>query len=1269
MKTLRVKNWIVFCCSLFLSWQLTAQNLPIATFPYQADFGTETAPGNYNSAWKFYAIGTSMNKTVSNSWSFATQPDQTDLAPCFKKESEFIPSAFTPYFSMEKSAAVSYTLTVSYLVPQDGTLNGDNLTVRITAVGNDNEPFFSTAFLQGFQNQEITDNGKTVSVLLRKHIPDELKVGLSTYTYTISSDQIPQNGNYCFSFHVGLAAKSNTKSGTEIYIESLKVEKKEGMDLAAGQIKSPYSAVNAGTLPVTAFVHNINAAPINEFTAAYQIDDRPAVRQNFTDMALKGGEIRAITFSTYPDLGQGDHRVRFWIESDNDPNPLNDTSMVYCVRAGQNAVASIPATFDFYEKSQYGWAAYSDSVYTAPFWTFVKDNDHTYPYTSTEKENRVKNHDYLVSPLLQMGAEKVYRIEFAYKAVLAPNMPMGEKSLSLLLCNGIDRISVTTANKVIWRSERFDDNGERTIVLYYHSPSEQNLALVFLSDGPFSEGGLQIRRLSVKEAETNQVDFFHDFEAATVDQARNNTLGVMDFVDQDGVMGYGKTGNWQIDNNHMGYNNSEYSLRSPGVYNPESKNGKTNDWLILKPFRLNADTDYYLVFQTKMSDQKTGSIEIYVGEDAPRYDLDFEQQTGQKWQVSFKRLNFDTIRRVFSVAKSGLYTVAIRNTTDVKPDAGDFQEGDAEKHFTLYIDNISLTASERHSVQAFSATVPYEASLGQTVSLSMNVRNHAWTTIPKENITFCYQVDNAAVCREKSTTDIAARYTASYMFNTRADFSGNMSQKVKFWVETTGANDPIDTLYILVNKIIPSELPFVENFSEESWEKWQVYPASRSVWRLTHGTATAHSGEWALKCGGGNATVNDYAVTPLLKVEKDKTYRISFFYKRDEASANQKDSVSLYYEYNRYDQTGFRNNLHVFKNMSQNDYTYCEAFVHFPDAGNVFIGLKADLSAQSSALYIDDFAILDSTQTQYTSFSLSGLTVNGVLSECDTMALGYLNFTITAGGYTVEDEIPLFIRYDAAEPQDITLTKAMASGDVWRHQISMPKFSGGEHRVQVWLAFPHEVNRTDDTLTRLFTVAAPAAMPFKAEDVSVVGQARMTACFEVEEAGTYTLFYTGDASQAAGSSLKVNLLRYGANTILSADEIETVALTGNEKRERNLSFTPGVYALGFECTDLPDGGLVRITDIRLEKVSANRTYAEGEISLHPNPATDRIRIRVPDNAEKLMVSDLQGRVLRRLDFRGQGSEVEISLQGLQSGVYLVRIEGKTHYGIVKLIKR
>lgn len=1267
MKTFRVKALFVLCFSVLFCRPAEAQTVPVNTFPYQAEFGTTDAPGTHNDAWKFYSFAADFTtRQTSSSWSFGTQPDLSGLAPRFQKRNdEFVPSAFTPCFSLEKSASASYILTVSYSVAEGQMLDGDNLVVRLTAADDDGEPLFPSSFVLSVQQPQITDNGKTVSVLLKTHVPADLHTGISSYSYTVSAEQIPQSGNYRFSFHVAHAAKSLSKATPEFYITSLKVEKNEGMDMAAGQIQSPYSAPDAGVLPFSAFVRNAGAATVNDFTAAYQVDDNPAVRQNFSDMNMESGQIRAITFGNYPDLSQGDHRIRFWIESDQDLKKSNDTSAFYYVRAGQNALASLPATFNFYGQARYGWTAYSDSVYTSPSWNFVEENGYAYPYTSTEKENEVRNNDYIVSPLMQMDAYKIYRIEFAYKAVLPEGKQMGDKSLSLLMCNGVDRTSVTAAasrNK-IWSCERFDDKGERNIVLYYHSRSKQNRALAFLSNGPFSEGGLQLTRLSIKEAETNPMDFFCDFEAATLDQATNNTRNLMDLVDQDGNLEYGKTGNWEVDNNRTGFNNSTYSLRSPGV------SGKTNDWIVLKPFRLEAGTDYYLIFQARMISSKSGSLEVYVGQDAPGYDLDFNEQTGLKWQMTVSRQNYDTVRRVFKVEESGLYMVAIRNTTEVKPDAGTFQENEAEANFTLYIDNISLSSSERNSVQATSASVPYEAALGQSVGLTMTVRNHAWVTMAKERITYCYQIDEAGICREPATTGIAAQDADSYSFQTRASFNATGDQEVKFWVETAGSSDPIDTIRVKVTKFIAAELPFVEDFSEASWAKWQVYPASRSVWNLTHGTASAHSGEWALKCGG-NTAVNDYAVTPLLKVQQGKTYRISFFYKRDAASAAQKDSIGIYYEYDRYDLTGFRQYMQGFDNITESDYTYCEAFVRFPEEGNVFIGIKASLTAQSPALYIDDFSIMDSTQSEYTSYSLGNPVVNGILSECDTMPVGRFTFSITTGGSAMDEEIPLFVRYDDSEPQDISFSKNIASGTTFTHQIEMPMFSGGEHQVQVWLAFPHEVNRTDDTVACTFTVAEPASMPFAAEDMSIVGQARMTACFEVEEAGQYKLHYVGDATQAVGGSLRVSLLHYGHNTVQEAAEIETVQLTGSETKEKSFSIAaPGVYALGFEGISLPEGGVLHIKDLRLESNTANRMYAHQEISLRPNPAADRVRVHFPENAERLILSDLQGRVLRRLDLDGLGNEAEVSLQGLQPGIYLVRIESEANYGIVKLIKR
>lgn len=1273
MKRISKKILAVLGSGLILGMGVQAQSTAISTFPYVADFGTIGNAGTDNAYWQFKAFDMANDYSVINSeqWSFSALPSTENLAVCLNKidNMEDQAAAFSPQFYMEKKGNVRYTVSVNFSVENADLFSGETLVVRLHATDASANPYFFSDGGMYYDSEEPIKEGDVIkSTFLYNHngVP---RTGNSTYTYNISSDKVPADGNYRISFIiVHKANKKAVKADAKLYITAFELKKEIGVDLAAGQILSPYTDAQASGQPFSAYVINNTSVEVEGFSATYQIDNQTPVTQRFSDK-LAAEKPHRISFSAFPEVSSGNHRIRFWVDNENDTEHGNDTSVVY-IKAGASAVAGIPVYYNFTEALPYGWTLRSDSDYVDPQWRFVAQDNNTCPYINTDKLSGRANNDYLVTQPMSFKKGLMYRIVFTYRAVLESGSAMGDLSLALYVCQNASESSVASRQNLIWKKNRFDDRGDRRVVVYFHATEDANRVLAFHAYGPSAEGGLQLKNLSVYQDEPNQLDYFFDFDGNSNEDPQYLVEKNMDFIDNDGnVSTTGQAENWELWGENSGYNSS-YSVRSQGT---AAKTGMSHsvsdDWMVYRPFYLEKGKPYYLKFFTKMSSDKSGVLEYYVQGNGIRYDLAYGSQPGIKGRKVVSSVSYDTVRRVFEVEKDGYYLLAIRNVTDV-PEVDD---NIVSTEYTVYVDNVSLSSIDKSSVQVMEANVPFEARLGKTVSLSMTVRNFSVNPIEPAKISYCYQVGDGEVCREHPGYPLLAQVKITHTFNKQAVFDQENTQTVKFWVETEDSDEKQDTVRIQVQKIEVKDLPFVDKFGENSMSEWQTYPATRSIWQMQHGENTAHSGAWAAKCDGGNMAVSDFLVSPLLNVEKEKTYRISFFYKRAGETGGLADSISLYYAYNRYDNTGFRNKIDVFKQVVSTEYDYLETYVHFPDSGVVFIGLKADLAARTPVLYVDDFIMVDSMQTTLTYYTLSNLVVSGNMSECDTISVGQVSFKVTAGGFSMPSTIPVYLRYDNGSAKDVSVEKEMMDGEEATLSFDMPMFSGGQHKVTAWIALADEADRSDDTVSVAFNVHEPQAVPFVETEMNIVGAPRMTDCFVVDSVGTYKIRYVYNAAEANGSSLQVSLSRYGQNSITQAIPVENISVSGTQAREKEIDIKEtGVYAISFACTDLLTGGILRIDSVCIGKKtvesSANRVFGPQEFRLQPNPATDFVEVVLPADARTLTVFDIQGRICHRFVLQGQ-EKVMLSLQDFRPGVYVVGVAGNNRYGTLKLIRQ
>lgn len=102
------------------------------------------------------------------------------------------------------------------------------------------------------------------------------------------------------------------------------------------------------------------------------------------------------------------------------------------------------------------------------------------------------------------------------------------------------------------------------------------------------------------------------------------------------------------------------------------------------------------------------------------------------------------------------------------------------------------------------------------------------------------------------------------------------------------------------------------------------------------------------------------------------------------------------------------------------------------------------------------------------------------------------------------------------------------------------------------------------------------------------------------------------------------------------------------------------YSTGFDL----DG--IAVLNWNYEEPETPESIATADaqrISIYPNPASSQATVMVADGMHQVALFDMAGRMLQQKDFAG--NQLTLSLEGLNAGVYMVRVDGNVQKLIVK----
>jgi hypothetical protein len=88
---------------------------------------------------------------------------------------------------------------------------------------------------------------------------------------------------------------------------------------------------------------------------------------------------------------------------------------------------------------------------------------------------------------------------------------------------------------------------------------------------------------------------------------------------------------------------------------------------------------------------------------------------------------------------------------------------------------------------------------------------------------------------------------------------------------------------------------------------------------------------------------------------------------------------------------------------------------------------------------------------------------------------------------------------------------------------------------------------------------------------------------------------------------------------------------------------------------------VPLTDLSVDDFSLNAT------EIYPNPSNGSFAIKTKTNLEKVTIYSQTGSLIKTIEVNDFSETVELSVNGLQSGIYLIELQNKTDKSWKKII--
>ena len=825
----------------------------------------------------------------------------------------------------------------------------------------------------------------------------------------------------------------------ESYLKNMVLDEAPAERLELVSMTSPLSNCNLNNQTMTFKIKNTGYSMPASYNVCYQLSTDDGVTFDLPicepfSASILYNDIVELSFTNKQSFNAPLTLVNAWVEYGNTLERLP----VYLT-----TLQTVPYGCSFENFSIFReWSIISEKILQQDVtWHVPLDNTGAMSGQAVIKTTGEASNDRLVSGCIELQANTLYQISFIYAALVNPNLIAYNfnfaSDLNFTTSENlrfyVGRSNMPDASDITLMDLReFNNTDNRTLNVYFRPTEAGTYHFGFLAYSEALSAGITIEDFSIAVAqEPDTVPIYMGFENYdNFEGWQTYTQNAIDLTQAPILRGWVEsTGTKGIDffSGNFGLRtlSSPITNASTSITTAQENN---NNWLISKPIYLKAGNPYeILYFRRTMINGAQEILNIRVSNNIELQTLSESEPLLRDTTTSNA---FAPRKTYYTPTESGIYFVTFQYSS-VNKRAG---------NHGMIIDEINIQDSaeaQKTNLSVIDLIVPPPAcQLSNAATITLRVKNRTNETIPASTLTAYFNITNpSGVTTTRPSTHPSSFGAIGPYEDATIDIRAvNMRSQgvwtIKGWISGAIDENPVDDTSAVVQTvqtgtIIPRyDMGFEPNQNIYYWSSNQT--GNRRFWwnfitdpiAANTGIGVAYVAPSANMVSVGDS-IQQFIVSPCLRLSADTTYYISFFYRAAEEYNGilELDPVRL----NTYVGTGTSPNATQLRNTvsaTNKDGYKQEIFYYRPSAtGTNYIIFQAVSKRWSTGIYLDDIVIMDSASANQPNLSLNRIWAispdNCDASLADTLYVeienrGFLvyenpSFSIEFGGQTFEE--------------------------------------------------------------------------------------------------------------------------------------------------------------------------------------------------------------------------------------------------------------------------
>ena len=464
--------------------------------------------------------------------------------------------------------------------------------------------------------------------------------------------------------------------------------------------------------------------------------------------------------------------------------------------------------------------------------------------------------------------------------------------------------------------------------------------------------------------------------------------------------------------------------------------------------------------------------------------------------------------------------------------------------------------------------------------------------------------------------------------------------------------------------------------------------------------------------GSNQNQANDWLFSRCLNLEAGKLYKISFDY-RTAGNYWYNDLSVLLLSYSHPDSV--ISELISLENLNNYDWENAEIDFLVNETATYYIGFKITSQPNMLSLVVNNFSIEVLEQTD-----LIAQSIISPISSCDLdneeVIFQFKNYCSST-----LNQIPLKYQINNAQIIQEIFTEQILPGEVITYSFNTfaDLSQHGDYQIKVWLDFPSDVNRSNDTVVSFIKNLASSSIPYSIgfespqeyedwvienlnndnktweyiqnqsfycnsgsgcvryvyNDFLPADDWLISKCVWMESGYIYRLsFYYRVESDYWPENLKVLMGQGQTNSVMNILLGDFPNLTNTNYQQATLYFPiweDGYYYFGFHCYSAEQMFNLYLDDIEIDIEEVNKLsngLAE-DFMIYPNPATDIVRIFSSGELYEdiaIEIIDISGKIMLKRCFNQ--NDIVLNIEELNEGLYFVKLKSRDRTAVLRFIK-